>query len=50
MMFCNPMPVAAACFLGKDVVKSAMEAFVKAIIDLTNLNYDLNLDFGFCKV
>jgi len=35
MMFCNPGPIAAACYLGKDVVTSAHEAFVKAIEGLT---------------
>ena len=37
-------------FIGKEVVKSAHESFVKAVIDLTNLGYDMNLDFSFCKV
>lgn len=51
-MFCNPGPIAAAwfsisrfsfnnnnfvSFLGKEVVKSAHESLVRAIIDLTDL-------------
>jgi len=31
-------------------VKSAHEAFVKAIIDLTDLGYDMAIEFGFCKI
>lgn len=50
MIFCNPGPVAAACFLGKDLVSSALEAFFKATIDLTELGRDLVLDFKFCKI
>jgi len=50
MMFCNPGPIAAACYLGKDVVQSAIDAIVKAIIDLTDLNHNMNIDFGFCKI
>jgi len=28
MIFCNAGPIAAGCYLGKEVVKSALEAFV----------------------
>ena len=50
MIFCNPGPVAAACYLGKDLVSSALEVFFKAVIDLTDLGKDLVLDFKFCKI
>ena len=50
MIFCNPEPIAASCFLAKDVVKSAVDAFCAAIIDLTTLNYDLNVNLGFVKL
>lgn len=50
MIFCNAAPIAAASYLGKEVVSSAIQAFVTAVIDLTRLGYDMNIDLGFCKV
>jgi len=50
MIFCNPTPIAAACYLGKETVVSALAAFTTAVIDLTRLGYDLSLDFDFCKI
>jgi len=50
MIFCNPGPIAASCYLAKEVVASAHEALVKAIYDLTKLGSVINLDFGFVKV
>jgi hypothetical protein len=50
MIFCNPTPIAAACYLGREVVASAIQAFVVAVTDLTRLGYNLSLDFGFCTV
>jgi len=50
MVFCNPVPVAAACYLGKEVVASAIQAFIEAVGNLTQLGYNLDIDFGFCKV
>jgi len=46
MMFCNAGPIAASCFLAKDVVTSAHAAFIHAIADLTSLGYDLHLKFA----
>jgi len=37
-------------YLGKEVVKSAHEAFVKAVTDLTDLGYDMAIEFGYCKL
>ncbi|KAL4498427.1 hypothetical protein ABPG72_013233 [Tetrahymena utriculariae] len=50
MMFCNAGPIAASCYLGKDVVSSAHNAFIQAVSDLTTLGHGLNIDFGFVKV
>jgi len=50
MIFCNPTPIATACYLGRETVSSAIQAFVVAVTDLTRLGYDLDLDFGFCRV
>jgi len=50
MIFCNPTPIAAASYLGKETVSSAIQAFVQAVTDLTRLGYSLVLDFDFCKI
>lgn len=34
-VYCNPVPIAAACFLGKDVVDSALTAIFNAVGELT---------------
>jgi len=49
-VFCNPVPIAAACFLGKDVVESTLNAIFSAVIDLTSYGYNLDLRFGFATI
>ena len=34
-IFCNPVPIAAACFIGKEIVDSTLNAIFNAVIDLT---------------
>jgi len=50
MIFCNPGPIAAGCYLAKEVVQSAIQAFVAGVWDLTQLGHDLVIDFGFCTL
>lgn len=50
MIFCNAGPIGAACFLSKEVVASAHEAFFRAVVDLTSLGYSLHLDFQFVTI
>lgn len=45
MIFCNPTPIAQACFLGSDVVTAAHDAFAKAICDLTDLGHNVEIKF-----
>lgn len=49
MMFCNPGPIAASCYLSKDVVQSTHQAFIQAVCDLTRLGYNLSIGLGFIK-
>ena len=49
-IYCNPVPIAAACFLGKDVVENTMNAIFSAVIDLTKHGRDLELRFAFANV
>lgn len=37
-------------YLAKEVVSSALAAFVQAVNDLTKLGYSLRIDFGFCQL
>ena len=50
MIYANPVPVAAACQMGKDVVEDALKSICKAIIDLTMHDKDIQLQMGFCNV
>ena len=50
MIYCNPVPIAAACLLGKEVVNDALNTIFLAIIDLIKYNKDLILNFGFATI
>jgi len=50
MIFCNPNPIAAASYLSRETVASAIQAFAQAVNDLTQLGHDLSIDFGFVTV
>jgi len=50
MIFCNAGPIAAASYLGKEVVTSAINAFVEAVCNLTQLGHSMDINFGFCRV
>ena len=51
MMYANPVPVASACQMGVDVVKSTLDIIYKAIEDLINIHdKDIQLQFGFACV
>ncbi len=50
MIYCNPVPIAAACLLGKEVVTDALNTIFLAITDLIKYNKDLSLNFGFARI
>jgi hypothetical protein len=50
MIYCNAVPIAAACLLGKEVVTDALNTIWLAITDLVKYGRDVNLQFGFCAV
>jgi hypothetical protein len=50
MIFCNPVPVAQACFLDKNVIRDAHKALFAAVKDLTKLGRTLHLAFNFAVV
>ena len=51
MIYANPVPIASACQMGVDVVKSSLDIIYKAIEDLINIHdRDIQLQFGFAVV
>jgi hypothetical protein len=50
MIYCNPVPIAAACLLGQDVVTDSLNTIFLAITDLTKYGKNIDLAFGFCNV
>jgi hypothetical protein len=50
MIYCNPVPIAMSCYLGKNVVVSAHKAFFRAVCHLTQLGHNMNIDMGFCQL
>lgn len=45
MTFCNPAPIAQACYLSKETVSAAHDAFAKALCDLVDLGHSFELKF-----
>jgi len=49
-IYANPVPIASAACLGKDVVVDALSTIFLAVQDLIKLDKDINLAFGFGNV
>lgn len=50
MIYANPVPIAASCQMGKDVVEDCLKTIFLAIQDMIKYDYNLNLQFGFCNI
>ena len=50
MIYANPVPIANACQMGKDVVESTLKTIFLACHDMIKLDYNLLLQFGFCSI
>lgn len=50
MTYCNPIPIAAACYVHKNVVEDTLNAVFNAVYDLINMGKSITLKFGFCNV
>ena len=50
MIFCNPVPIAQACSLDKNLIRDAHKAIFSAIKDLTKLGRTLHIQFNFAVV
>jgi len=50
MIYANPVPIAAACQMGKDVVEDTLRTIFLAIQDMIKYDNNLMLQFGFCNI
>jgi len=50
MIYANPVPIAAACQMGKDVVDDTMKSLFLAIQDMIKFDHNISLQFGFCNI
>jgi len=50
MIYANPVPIAAACQMGKDVVTDTLNTIFLAIEDLIKHDHNISLQFGFANV
>jgi len=50
MIYANPVPIAAACQMGTDVVKDTLETLFLAIEDLIKYDKNISLQFGFANI
>jgi nucleoid DNA-binding protein len=50
MTYCNPIPIAASCYLPKNVIIDTLCAIFNAILDLINLGKNVSLRTGFSNI
>lgn len=50
MTYCNPIPIAASCYLPKNVIIDTLVAIFNAVLDLINLGKNVTLKTGFCNI
>lgn len=50
MIYCNPVPIAASCELDKDIAEAILNAFARAVCDLTELGKSMDLVIGPCHI
>jgi nucleoid DNA-binding protein len=50
MTYCNSTPIAASCYLKKNVVEDCLNAIFAAVHDLINIGKNVLLKTGFCNI
>ena len=50
MTYCNPIPIAAACYLPKNVIFDSLNVIFTAILDLINIGKNVIVKTGFCNI
>lgn len=50
MVFCNPVPIANSCSLDKETTQDALNAFARAVADLTAKGKTLDISLNIIKI
>lgn len=50
MIFCNPVPIAAACSLDRNTVEDVLSAYAQAVAHLIQKGNSLDIGFGFVHI
>lgn len=50
MTYCNPIPIAASCYLPKNVINDTLNAIFNSILDLINIGKNVSVKTGFCNI
>jgi hypothetical protein len=50
MTYGNPVPIAAACFVHKNIVQDTLNAIFTAVYDLIDMGKNVYLKTGFCNI
>lgn len=50
MTYCNIIPIAASCYVHKNVVSDTLDAIFTAIYDLINMGKNITLKLGFINI
>jgi hypothetical protein len=50
MTYCNPIPIAASCYLNKNVVTDGLNAIFSGVYDIVNIGKNVTLKTGFCNI
>lgn len=50
MTYCNPVPIAASCYLHKNVISDTLDAIFTAVYDLVNMGKNVHLKFSFMNL
>ena len=50
MIFCNPAPIAASCYVDRDLADAVLSAFAQAVKDLTSLGKNLDIKIGALRI
>jgi hypothetical protein len=50
MTYCNPIPIAASCYLPKNVIIDTLAAIFNATLDMINLGKNVSIKTGFCNI
>ena len=50
MTYCNPIPIAASCYLHKNVITDTLNAIITAIYDLIKMGKNIGIKLGFVNI